>query len=102
FLAYEFDGNGPVTGTPVVSTMSSNHLPRFGTINMSADLTQMVTISSASGAGAAIVRLLNFDASTGQANDRLAWNLPQGGGTGDAGYSADFSPSGQYVYATKI
>ena len=100
-LAYEFDGNGPTTGVAVESQMSTNNGNQFGTFNVNADLTQVVQ-QTGSTSGASQVRLLDFDAETGVFDEKLTWNLPVGAGTGTNGYSADFSPNGDYVYATKI
>lgn len=100
FLAHPFGSAGPA-GPPVVSQMDSPHLPFYGSINVSADLTQLVSLASANN-GATDVRLVDFDAATGAATERIAWSLPVGAGTGATGYTADFSPSGDYVYATKI
>jgi hypothetical protein len=100
-LAYEFDGNGPTTGVAVESQMSTNNGNQFGTYNVSADLTQVVQ-QTGSSSGVSQVRLLDFDAASGVFDEKLTWNLPVGAGTGTNGYSADFSPHGDYVYATKI
>ncbi|MFT3889457.1 MAG: SpaA isopeptide-forming pilin-related protein [Arachnia sp.] len=104
-LAYEFDADGPVTGQPVVSVMPSNNGNRYSTLSFSADYTQLVqlTAQGTSSTGTwSKVRLLNFDAATGEVQQRLEWEMPMGQGTGRHGYAADFSPSGEYVYATKI
>lgn len=99
-VAWEFDGTGPVAG-PVASPMSTNNGNVFGTFNFSADLSQLVQMTGTNGGGQ--IRLLDFDATTGVVTERATWSVPgPGGATGDDGYSADFSPSGDYVYATKI
>ncbi|MFT3876372.1 MAG: SpaA isopeptide-forming pilin-related protein [Propioniciclava sp.] len=104
-LAYEFNANGPVTGQPVVSVMPTNNGNRYGTLAFNADYTQLLHLTAA-GSGTAgsssKLRLLSFDAETGAIEQRLEWQMPMGAGTGRHGYAADFSPSGEYVYATKI
>lgn len=102
-LAYEFDSDGPVTGVPVVSVMPSNHFNGYGSLAFSADRTQLALLSAAfatTGVQPAVVRLLAFDAASGLVQQTTSWDLPTGGG--NMGYSADFSPGGDYLYATRI
>src|SRR5690606_37517897 len=54
------------------------------------------------GTSPGLVRVLRFDAETGEAFQEYEWALPATAGSGNMGYTADFSPSGRYVYATKI
>ncbi|WP_320669320.1 hypothetical protein [Patulibacter defluvii] len=100
-LAYEFDENGPVTGTAVVSTMPSNNYNGFGSLTVSSDLTKIALMSGNVSAGTqpAKLRLLTLDASTGVLTQTAEWNTAT---TGSNGYYADFSPSGRYLYATRI
>ena len=100
-LAYEFDGDGPVTGTAVESAMSTNNGDNFGTYNLSADLSQIVQ-ATGSQAGVNQLRLLSINAATGVLTEKFTWAYPAGSGTGTSAYAADFSPNGDYVYATKI
>ncbi len=101
-LAYEFDGDGPVTGTAVESQMSTANGNQFATFNVSNDLSQIVQ-QTGSSSGTDQIRLLSIDGATGQLTEKATWNLPSNAsGNGTNGYSADFSPAGDYVYATKI
>ena len=100
-LAFAFDGDGPVSGTPVASPVSTPNGNQFGTLNVSADLSQVVQMTGST-TGRSQVRVLDVDGATGVLTEELAWDLPTGSGTGSNGYSADFSPNGDYVYATKI
>ncbi|MDF1488898.1 DUF7927 domain-containing protein [Tessaracoccus caeni] len=104
-LAYEFDADGPVTGIPVVSTMSNNNGNRYGTLAFNADYTQLVQLTTTgplATAGSSKVRMLNFNAATGKIRQRYEWQLLEGADTGRHGYNAEFSPAGDYVYTTKI
>ncbi len=96
-LAYEFDSNGP-TGPVTTSTLPSANGNLLGTLNFSADLTQLVAMTGTSTSG--LLRLLAFDAATGQITQRLSWSV--GAPVGTVPYSADFSPSGDYVYASNL
>lgn len=105
-LAYEFDSAGPVTGTAVPSTLSAPNggLNGFATLNVSPDQSQVVLLSSASNTvgSATRVTLLDINAITGQLTEVAAWQTPTGPGTGATGYAADFSPSGDHVYVSKL
>jgi hypothetical protein len=100
-LAFEFDGDGPVSGAPVSSPLSTANGNQYGTLNISKDLSQVVQLTGSS-TGRSQVRVLDVDGATGVLNERFSWDLPTGAGTGNSGYSADFSPSGDNVYASKI
>lgn len=101
-VAHEFDGVGP-TGTIVRTPMSSANSTGFGSFNLSQDLTKIVQLSGNRNAGdPAQIRLLQLDAATGQITELVTWATPSGSGTGDYGYSADFSPDGHWVYLTRI
>ncbi|MDQ6526272.1 hypothetical protein RB608_21815 [Nocardioides sp. LHD-245] len=100
-LAFEFDGDGPVSGTAVASTLSTANGNQYGTLNISRDLSQVVQMTGSS-TGRSQVRVLDVDGATGVLTEKFSWDLPTGSGTGSNGYSADFSPEGDYVYATKI
>ncbi|MCR1784885.1 DUF11 domain-containing protein [Nocardioides carbamazepini] len=106
--AYLFDAAGPVdpdgagplaAGDSVVSVMPTNNYNQFGTLNLSPDLSS-VLLATGNAAGASRIRLMDFDATTGRFAQRFEWTTPVGQGT--SMYSADFSPSGDYVYATRI
>lgn len=96
-VAHEFDGDGP-TGTIVRSEMSTANGNQFGTINMSQDMTKLVQHLGFSN-GTSQLRLMSFDAETGVITELVSWNAPA---WGNNGYSADFSPDGRWVYATRI
>jgi len=100
-LAYEFDGDGPVTGQAVESEMSSPNGNRYATFNISNDLSQIVQMTGSS-AGTGQIRLLSINGQTGVLTEKATWDLATGTNAGADGYSADFSPAGDYVYATKI
>ncbi|WP_320671513.1 hypothetical protein [Patulibacter defluvii] len=101
-LAYEFDENGPVTGTAVVSTMPDNNFNGFGSLSVSPDLKRVALMSGnvASGSQPARLRLMDFDATTGALTQTAEWDTATANGSN--GYYADFSPSGDYLYATRI
>lgn len=111
-LAYLFDGDGPAdpdgagplnAGDPVISTMPSNNRNQYGALNFSADYTKLLlTTNQNTSGGATTVRLLDLDATNGEISQTLEWGLPTGTATGQRGYAADFSPSGDYVYAMKV
>ncbi len=98
-LAYAFDGNGPVTGTPVVTPLPNVLAGTAGyhRIQVSPDGSQLLLMSG----DVAVDRmwLLDFDGATGRMYPRVMWT---GGGTGNRAYGADFSPSGKYVYVSYI
>ncbi|MGQ0618478.1 MAG: DUF642 domain-containing protein [Panacagrimonas sp.] len=91
-LAYEFDGNGPVTGNAIVSVMPNNNPDGFGTINLSPDLSQVLLMVGGR------LRVLDLDASSGQLTQRFGFDP----GAGGSPYSADYSPSGDYIYYSTI
>ena len=98
-LAYAFDGNGPVTGTAVVTPLPNVLAGTAGyhRIQVSPDGSQLLLMSG----DVAVDRmwLLDFDGATGRMYPRVMWT---GGGTGNRAYGADFSPSGKYVYVSYI
>ncbi|MFJ9317879.1 sortase domain-bontaining protein [Pimelobacter simplex] len=106
--AYSFDGAGPAdpdgagplaAGDSVISVMPTPNYNQYGTLNLSPDLSS-VLLATGNNAGASRIRLMDFDASTGRFAQRFEWSTPTGAG-GNM-YSADFSPSGDHVYATRI
>lgn len=100
-VAHEFDGDGP-TGTIVRSPMSTANGNQFGTLNLSSDMTRIVQHLGSSSGGAGQLRLLELDAETGEIDELVTWASPTGAGLGSNAYSADFSPDGRWVYATRI
>ncbi|MGE4426961.1 MAG: hypothetical protein AB7G37_10965, partial [Solirubrobacteraceae bacterium] len=99
-LAYEFDADGPVTGDAVVSTMPTSHGSGYGSISVSPDLSRLVLIADGGSANSpARMRMLEIDAETGVVSQTAEWDTAT---SGQRGYYADFSPSGDYVYATRI
>ncbi|WP_418057500.1 sortase domain-bontaining protein [Pimelobacter simplex] len=112
--AYLFDGTGPAdpdgagpltAGDPVISVMPTNNLNQYSSFNLSPDLSRVLMTSTQGGGNettASKIRLLDFDAATGQFAQRLEWASATTAGSGQRLYTADFSPSGDYVYATKI
>ncbi|WGX97230.1 sortase domain-bontaining protein [Nocardioides sp. L-11A] len=106
--AYLFDGDGPAdpdgagplaAGESVISVMPTPNYNQYGTLNLSPDLST-VLLTTGNAAGASRIRLMDFDAATGQFAQRYEWSTPTG--LGGNMYSADFSPAGDYVYATRI
>lgn len=112
--AYLFDGDGPAdpdgagplaAGDSVVSVMPTPNYNEFGTLNLSPDLsTVLLATGSTSGnvSGVSRIRLMDFDATTGRFAQRFEWETPAVIAGRNSMYSADFSPSGDYVYATRI
>ncbi|MFT4187724.1 MAG: hypothetical protein QM621_04005 [Aeromicrobium sp.] len=111
--AFYFDGDGPAdpdgdgplgVGDPVTSVMPTNNLARYSSFVFSADRTQLVQTSTGTGTAtsASIIRRLDFDAETGQISQIAEWSAPTTANSGDNLYGADFSPSGRYLYITKL
>ncbi len=112
--AYLFDSEGPAdpdaagplaAGDPVITAMPTPNMNQYSAFNLSPDLSQLVMTTNPQGANAGSasrIRLLDFDAATGQLVQRMEWSGATGVGTGNSLYVADFSPSGRYLYATKI
>lgn len=112
--AYLFDGDGPAdpdgagplnAGDPVISVMPTPNFNQYSSFNLSPDLSTVVMTTNPQGGSpnsASRIRLLDFDAATGRFAQRMEWSAAQGGSAGNALYTADFSPSGEYVYASKI
>jgi uncharacterized repeat protein (TIGR01451 family) len=99
-IAHEFGSSGP-TGIVTTSTLPSTNGNLIGTLNFSADLTQLVAMTVSDVAPyPGLIRLLSFNAVTGQISERMSWNV--GTATNTVPYSADFSPAGDYIYATNI
>jgi len=118
-LVFEFDTNGLVAGSrreyPTGTSISKfNANIGYGTLNFTNDYTKLLLLASNHCEGTAacanetgIIRILNFDSSTGTPSGGLTWS----NGTSarvttspmtNRGYSADFSPDERYVYATTL
>lgn len=102
-IAYEFDGDG-YAGTAVVSVLPSNNLNGYGSLNLSADGSQLLALTNgfgqSSGRSLSTLRSLAFDAATGSITQLFEWAGSNASGT--HGYTADYSPSGEYVYFSRI
>jgi len=75
----------------------------FGSLNFDADYGQLVMMAGNHCIGTCsgyhgLVRLMDFNTSTGTVTNRNMWNSHTNG----TGYSADFSPSGGYVYTATL
>ncbi|MGC3954262.1 MAG: hypothetical protein QM804_08435 [Propionicimonas sp.] len=93
-LAWEFDGSGPKNGgTPVISTGPRNNGAGLGALSVYTTATQTLVAQ----ADANYVRVFDFDAATGAFTLRYELNMP-----GGSAYFADFSPNGDYLYATQL
>ncbi|MBO9664654.1 hypothetical protein [Dokdonella sp.] len=100
-LAYAFDDNGPV-GAPVASALSTSNGRWYGSLYFNKKLNQLVQATS-DNPGSGQLRVLTFDGATGQAFERFTWRPGVTGvPAGSVLYTADFSPAGDYVYATRI
>lgn len=100
-VAHEFDGDGP-TGTIVRTPMSTPNGNTFATFNLSPDRTKLVQHFGNFTSGSGQLRLLDINAESGAMSEIVTWDLPKTGTNGDFNYSADFSPDGRWVYATRI
>mgnify|MGYP001132938033 FL=1 len=106
-LAFLFDSDGPADpdgggpageGDPVVSVLPSpNGDNGFGTFALSPDNTELLVTTNAPVFDSGKVRLLGFDAASGTVWQKAEWAIPFG-----RGYAVDFSPAGNYAYATSI
>ena len=109
-VVFSFDNNGIPNQTPIsqpantISPSSFNGYGGFGTLNFNADYSRLVMmagdhcISGACSTREGVVRLMSFNSTTGQVSYTNNWqSYPEG-----AGYSADFSPNGNYVYTSAI
>src|SRR5690606_13221085 len=67
-LAYEFDANGPITGSPVTSVMPTSNYNGYGSLAFSADYSRVVALSAAfpGEQQPTVIRILQFNAATGQ------------------------------------
>ena len=109
-VVFSFDNTGTPNQTPIsqpantISPTSYSGLGGFGTLNFNADYSRVVMMAGdhciigACSTREGVVRLMSFNATTGQVAYMNNWqSYPEG-----AGYSADFSPSGNYVYTSAI
>lgn len=97
-VPYNWNGSSAGSIAPVISSSGSvsgnasgGGAPGFGTINFNEGASEAVVAMTSR------VRILGFDNITGRFTQRVSWSSPEG-----ALYSADFSPSGNYVYVTSL
>ena len=108
-IVFPFSNSG-VPGAPIaqpansISPTNYSGLGGFGTLNFDSTYSRLVMmagdhcLSGSCTTREGIVRLMSFNSSTGQVTYLNNWSsYPEG-----AGYSADFSPSGAYVYTSAI
>lgn len=104
-VPYSWNGTGGGSMTPVDSATGAisgslngvKHAPGFGTINFDKNYSRAVIAMQRLGTSTGTVRVLDFNASTGKFTERLSWTINE-----YYVYSADFSPNGNYVYATTL
>ena len=110
-VVYSFNNDGVPSTTPVaqpsgtISPLTNYpNLGGFGTLNFDSTYTKLVMMAgdhcmaSSCPTREGVVRLMSFNSSTGQVSYDYDWqSYPDG-----AGYSADFSPSGNYIYTSAI
>jgi hypothetical protein len=107
-VPYTWDGNNG-TSLPYVASSpgtldsgskpAAGHAPGFGTINFNSNYSRAVIAmqTGPTGAKSGTIRVLNFNSATGSFTPAFEWT------NGDYYmYSADFSPNGDYVYATTL
>jgi hypothetical protein len=75
----------------------------FGSLNFNSDYSQLLMMAGNHCVGACggyygMMRLMDFNTTTGAVTNRNMWNSHTNG----TGYSADFSPSGAYVYSATL
>lgn len=105
-VPYQLPADPVLTQPPVVSATGSitgsATDPGFGTINFSADYAQVVVLNDVN----ETIRVLRFNQTTGRMIQEYAWRTDAIAGVRQgvnaSGYSADFSPSGQYIYVTTL
>lgn len=95
FIAHLFDKNG-YTGTEVLSNISSNHVGNYGSLNFSPDYKKVIALIGKTAGLASDMKLLTFNAQTGQLTED--WAIESYNQAATAGFSADFSPNGDYIY----
>ena len=108
-VAFRFDGNGYV-GPPVTSSVGSSIGAKpLGTLKLSPDGSEILlnagsTILSPPWVDQpTLIKVMNFDAATGVLTMKYEFPGPSiNPGNGMAGYSADFTQSGDFVYVSVI
>lgn len=117
-IVAEFNALGPV-GTPrefssgMTISRTSTAVTGVGTLNFNKDYSKLVMMAGSHCTGTAacpshtgLIRLIDFDTKTGTPTNRYAWNgattEQAGSGWANHGYSADFSPSGDYIYESRL
>lgn len=98
------------TSSHVITVSSGGGIGRFyptqsgfGSLNFNEDYTRLVLAAGNHCTGTCagyygLIRTLDFDSSTGYVTNRNMWN----GYANGTGYSADFSPQGNYVYSATL
>ena len=116
-IVFEFNSTG-VVGVPQefssgasISRMTTPWIG-YGTLNFNRDYTKLVMMAENHCTGATtcanrtgLIRLVDFDTKTGTPTNRFLWNAgstQMSAGLANSGYSADFSPSGDYIYSTTL
>ncbi len=112
-LVFGFDNAANVT-PPAVGTGNAPFTPGkyssltgFGTINFSPDYSRLIMMAGNHCSGtpcsvaSGLLRFMSFDTSSGAVGNLLHWDHNSAAGGGQ-GYSADFSPSGNYIYSTTL
>ena len=98
--------------TPASMTTGTNSISGFGSMNFNNDYSKMVLYMGGANcsdayANAGTVHVLSINRQTGALSKHASWYARQVPDPADsskksAGYSADFSPSGRYVYTSQI
>lgn len=94
-------------GSPVSQYSVSAGGSGFGTLNFNADYSKLVMMAGNHCKGSAgcpyvngLIRVMGFDTLTGAVTNQYSWDSYNT--VGNSGYSADFSPSSNYVYASTL
>lgn len=108
--AYAFDAQGPVTtDMPVISTdnmgtaavaSGDSGFTGYEDIRFSSDFISLVAMASKQG-GNTVTRMLSFDAATGTLAVRFE-NVLSETSSSRLGYSIEFSPTGSFVYLSRV
>jgi Tfp pilus assembly protein PilV len=112
-VQFSFNNSGVPAGPTLVASPSG--IARvgggsgFGTLNFNDDYSQLVMMAGQHciGVGACtspsgLIRVMSFNTQTGAISNLYAWNSYGYGTLGNQGYSADFSPAGNYVYTSSL
>jgi len=111
-LVFSFSNSGVVTGPPTSYTYSAvSQYPGysgnsgFGSLNFNYNYSRLVMMAGNHCIGTCsyingMIRVMGFNALTGVVTNQFAWNAYTT--ENNHGYSADFSPSGDYIYASTL